>query len=99
MFSRPVISGWKPAPSSISAAMRPFTETFPCVGLRMPEMSFSSVDLPEPLRPMIPNASPRSTEKETFFSATTEASAAGLRSRFSSALLSVANCERRPQRR
>ena len=33
-FSRPEISGWKPAPSSISAEMRPFTVTVPLVGLR-----------------------------------------------------------------
>ena len=36
MFSRPVNSGWKPAPSSISADTRPRTETCPVVGLRMP---------------------------------------------------------------
>ena len=32
-FSRPEISGWKPAPSSISADTRPFTSTVPAVGL------------------------------------------------------------------
>ena len=33
-FSRPVISGWKPAPSSISAVTRPSTDTSPVVGLQ-----------------------------------------------------------------
>ncbi len=33
-FSRPEISGWKPAPSSMSAEMRPSTVTLPVVGLR-----------------------------------------------------------------
>ena len=35
-FSRPEISGWNPAPSSISAEMRPSTVTVPVVGLVMP---------------------------------------------------------------
>ena len=33
-FSRPEISGWKPAPSSMSADTRPLTVTRPVVGLR-----------------------------------------------------------------
>ena len=33
-FSRPEISGWKPAPSSMSAEMRPFTFTVPRRRLR-----------------------------------------------------------------
>ena len=53
-FSRPEISGWNPAPSSISAEMRPSTLTVPLVGLVMPATSLSSVLLPEPLRPMTP---------------------------------------------
>jgi hypothetical protein len=61
-------------------------------------MIFSSVDLPDPLRPTIPNASPRSATKDTSFSALTLASGVSFRSRFSSALFRVANCERRPQR-
>ena len=32
-FSRPEISGWKPAPNSISAEIRPRTVTVPLVGL------------------------------------------------------------------
>jgi hypothetical protein len=62
-------------------------------------MTFSIVDFPEPFRPMIPNASPRSTTNDTSFSAATLASGVSLRSRFSSALLSVANCDRRPHSR
>jgi len=53
-FSRPEISGWKPAPSSIKAEMRPSTRTVPSVGLVMPATSLSMVLLPDPLRPMIP---------------------------------------------
>ena len=53
-FSRPEISGWKPAPSSISAEMRPSTRTVPLVGLVMPATSFSAVLLPDPFRPMTP---------------------------------------------
>ena len=53
-FSRPEISGWKPAPSSMRAEMRPFTATAPSVGLVMPATSLSIVLLPEPFRPMIP---------------------------------------------
>ena len=53
-FSRPEISGWKPAPSSISAEIRPSTRTRPLVGLVMPATSFSAVLLPDPFRPMTP---------------------------------------------
>ena len=53
-FSRPEISGWKPAPSSMRAEIRPSTFTVPVVGFVMPATSFSAVLLPEPLRPMIP---------------------------------------------
>ena len=53
-FSRPEISGWKPAPSSISAEMRPSTVTVPRVGRVIPATHFSIVLLPDPLRPMMP---------------------------------------------
>ena len=53
-FSRPEISGWKPAPSSMSAEMRPCTVTVPLVGFVMPATSLSAVLLPEPLRPITP---------------------------------------------
>ena len=53
-FSRPEISGWNPAPSSISADTRPFTVTVPLVGRVMPATHFSIVLLPDPLRPTIP---------------------------------------------
>src|SRR5512143_3250175 len=46
-FSRPEISGWKPAPSSISAETRPSTCNLPRVGRVMPATSLSSVDLLE----------------------------------------------------
>ncbi len=54
MFSRPEISGWKPAPSSISAEMRPSTTMLPLFGREMPATHLSSVDFPDPLRPMTP---------------------------------------------
>ena len=60
-FSRPEISGWKPAPSSISAEMRPSTLTVPSDGLVMPATSLSSVLLPDPLRPMTPSVRPFGT--------------------------------------
>ena len=53
-FSRPEISGWKPAPSSMSAEMRPLTVTLPVVGREMPATHLSIVLLPEPLRPTMP---------------------------------------------
>ena len=64
-FSRPVKSGWKPAPSSSSAPTRPAAETCPEVGRNSPETSFSSVVLPEPLRPTRPSDSPGSTMTDT----------------------------------
>ena len=57
-FSRPLISGWKPAPSSMRAEMRPSTRRIPRVGLVMPASSLSSVDLPEPFSPMTPKVAP-----------------------------------------
>ncbi len=97
-FSRPEISGWNPAPSSISAEMRPSTRTRPSVGLVMPATSFSIVLLPDPLRPMTPNVQPAGTRNDT--SRTAASASPGLRSRTivpeSNALLSVANCRLRP---
>src|SRR5205809_684573 len=55
-FSRPVNSGLKPAPGSSRAKRRPFTLTRPAVGRSVPAMSWSSVDFPEPFRPMTPGA-------------------------------------------
>ena len=71
MFSRPEISGWKPAPSSMSAATRPRTSTDPDVGLVMPVTSFSRVLLPEPLRPISPTHAPLGTASETASTART----------------------------
>ena len=58
MFSRPENSGWNPAPSSSSDAMRPFVSTSPTVGRVMPVSSFSRVLLPAPFSPMIPTVAP-----------------------------------------
>ena len=69
MFSRPVKSGWKPAPSSRSEPTEPPTSSRPSVGEKMPAISRRSVVLPEPLRPMNPIDAPGSTSKDTFFSA------------------------------
>src|SRR3974390_684452 len=65
MFSRPLRSDWKPAPSSRSPASLPRTATSPDVGWRTPQMHLSSVDLPEPLRPRMPTVSPSRTERDT----------------------------------
>ena len=51
MFSRPVRSGWNPAPSSSRPASLPRTATSPEVGWSTPQMHLSRVDLPEPFRP------------------------------------------------
>ena len=64
-FSRPVNSGWKPAPSSSSADRRPSTVAVPSSGRRMPASTFSSVLLPEPLPPMIPKVEPWGTSRST----------------------------------
>ena len=78
-FSRPEISGWNPAPSSISAEIRPFTVTVPCDGLVIPATSLSIVLLPEPLRPMTPRVQPAGTVNDT--SRTAVKVSSGLRSR------------------
>ena len=70
-FSRPVNSGWNPAPSSSSDATRPPTATCPRVGLMIPATSLSSVVLPEPLRPTSPTASPGAASRSTPESAQT----------------------------
>ena len=59
MFSSPVNSGWRPPPVSSSACTSPVTLSVPSVGARFRVISFRSVDLPAPLRPMIPSRSPR----------------------------------------
>ena len=58
-------SGWNPAPSSSSDPTRPPAATRPVVGLMIPAISRSSVDLPEPLRPTSPTASPGAIPSET----------------------------------
>ena len=65
MFSRPLSCGWKPAPVAISPAIRPRVRTVPTSGRITPLIIFSSVDLPEPLRPIRPIDSPALTLKET----------------------------------
>src|SRR4051812_29638436 len=53
----------------MSEPTRPPTASVPFVGAKIPAISLSSVDLPEPLRPTIPKASPRSTWRSTSRSA------------------------------
>jgi hypothetical protein len=65
-FCRPVYSGLKPEPSSSRAATRPCDHRpRRGSGVSVPQTSCSRVDLPEPLRPMMPMVSPRSTSKES----------------------------------
>ena len=92
-FSRPEISGWKPAPSSINAEIRPLTTTVPDVGFVMPATSLSIVLLPEPLRPITPSVRPAGSVKDTSFTAENVSSGSRSRTRLrdSSALFSVAN--------
>jgi hypothetical protein len=52
-----------PAPSSMSAEIRPRTVTVPLVGFVMPATSFSAVLLPDPLRPTSPKVLPTGTLK------------------------------------
>lgn len=71
IFSLPVISGWKPVPTSNREAILPLTLIFPVVGFVTFERSFNNVDFPAPLRPIIPTASPCSILKSTSRSAHT----------------------------
>ncbi len=93
-FSRPEISGWKPAPSSMSAEMRPCTSTVPVVGFVMPATSLSAVLLPDPFRPTTPNVAPFGTANDTSSSAVNVSLGRRFLTRLpeSSALLSVENC-------
>ena len=101
MFSRPEISGWNPAPSSIRAEIRPRTCSVPVVGLVIPATSFSSVLLPEPFLPMRPIVLPGATSNDTPSTArsTSRGSSSLARLPLSSALLSVENCRRYAYRR
>jgi hypothetical protein len=65
MFSRPVSSGWNPAPNSRRAASRPRVTISPSVGWMMPATHFSSVDFPEPLWPSRPTVEPSSIAKSS----------------------------------
>lgn len=65
MFSRPVRSGWKPAPSSNRALTRPFIRIRPLFGRNIRAISFRMVLLPLPLRPTMPKHCPGSTSKLT----------------------------------
>src|ERR1700730_4160231 len=65
MFSRPVRSGWKPAPISMSEPSRPLVTNEPVVGTVTRESTFRSVLLPAPFRPIMPSVSPRFREKLT----------------------------------
>ena len=64
-FSRPVNSGWNPAPSSSRAATRPETSTVPAVGSKMPAASCKEVLLPDPLAPIRHTVSPWPASNET----------------------------------
>src|SRR5665213_2067043 len=57
-LSRPVRSGWKPAPSSSRAANLPLTSIRPSVGWMIPATHLRRVDFPEPLWPSRPQVSP-----------------------------------------
>ena len=63
MFSRPVMSGWKPAPSSMRLDTRPFTVTRPSLGCSILVRSFRVVLFPQPFFPIRPTASPLRTWK------------------------------------
>ena len=68
-FSRPVASRSNVAPSASTGATRPFTQISPLVGRVMPQTICRRVDLPQPLRPMMPRLLPRSTSKVMSFRA------------------------------
>ncbi|MNT94765.1 hypothetical protein D3C72_2365210 [compost metagenome] len=69
MFSRPLKSGWKPAPSSRSGERRPLTVTVPALGRITPVISLRMVLLPDPLVPITPTDSPGLTWKLMSFRA------------------------------
>jgi len=58
--------------SSSSPTLTPFTRTAPEVGFSSPLTRRRKVDLPAPLRPMMPKISPRRTFNRTFASATAD---------------------------
>ena len=64
-FSRPESSMSKPAPSSSRGATRPEIRTLPSVGRRTRAITFMSVVLPAPFRPMMPTDSPGRTQRLT----------------------------------
>lgn len=68
-FSRPVNSGWNPVPTSSRLPTRPARSARPRVGAVIRVRIFSRVDLPAPLRPMMPSAVPGATSKLTSASA------------------------------
>src|SRR5712691_6695562 len=65
MFSRPVRSGWKPAPISMSDPRRPVVTKEPDVGTVTRDRIFRSVLFPAPFIPINPSTSPRLTAKLT----------------------------------
>src|SRR6185295_5225657 len=69
MFSRPVRIGLNPAPSAMSAPIRPRISIRPLSGLIRPLSIFRRVVFPAPLRPIKPRHSPRLSSKETSFTA------------------------------
>jgi energy-coupling factor transporter ATP-binding protein EcfA2 len=75
VFSRPLRSSWKPVPTSSSDPIRPVTSTKPVVGSVICDSTFKSVDLPAPLRPMMPTTSPAATSNDTSLSAQSVSSA------------------------
>ena len=61
--------GIEPRAELQQRAMRPFSSTEPDVGVSVPQISCSSVDLPEPLRPTMPTVEPWGTSNVTSWSA------------------------------
>src|SRR5208282_1176088 len=82
MFSRPVKSGRKPAPNSITADRRPLSVIVPSLGAVIRDKSFTRVVFPEPLGPTMPSASPRWTAKLTSLSAQNACRRRGVRNNF-----------------
>ena len=64
MFSLPVNSGWNPVPTSSNEPTRPRSSIRPRVGAVTRVRILSSVDLPAPLGPTMPSASPCGTSNE-----------------------------------